>query len=372
MPSCRPYDHAASVSANARGGRIARFPWEIEPQRGSPDKGTKGANGRRTLPTQRGFMSTLQRDCRSFIHHFFAITLPAGLAITALSLSPRPAWAEEPQTAPTVDNAPSDGPSEAPAQVKAPRPLPPAVLAMRGHDVILRLEGGSLVEGHLLSIDADAFTLRVAGGSTIRILRRSVRGVRLVDAADREPVPPPSTPSMDMPPSSELPPLTLPKKERSVGFGTAFGGGFAAAGDEKAPALLLPTLELQIFTPREFSIDLTLPVFNMVLGSALTKGMVLGADMFFNVNAGSGRARFVAGPGIGFAYASVGNITVTAVKLPAQIGFEVLSKKRTFGFKLLARPWVEFAQGDSASGVGGGLLGALVFSGYSLSDRAVE
>ncbi len=60
---------------------------------------------------------------------------------------------------------------------------------------------------------------------------------------------------------------------------------------------------------------------------------------------------------------------MTSLKIPFQLGFEALSKKRTFGFKLVVRPWFEIADTGYSSATGGGLIGALVFSGYSLSDR---
>ncbi|MEZ4313507.1 MAG: hypothetical protein R3F14_36250 [Polyangiaceae bacterium] len=158
------------------------------------------------------------------------------------------------------------------------------------------------------------------------------------------------------------------RKERAIGVGTALGGGFGSAGQGISGAFLLPTAELQFFMPAEYSIDVSVPVLNMALVSALTGGVLLGGDMFFNVNAGDGRVRFVGGPGIGFAFAEINNRSVAAVKIPAQIGFEALSKRRTFGFKLMARPWVEAGDG----GFGGGLLGVVAFSGYVLSDTTSD
>jgi hypothetical protein len=162
--------------------------------------------------------------------------------------------------------------------------------------------------------------------------------------------------------------------QRVFGFGTAFGGGVAAAtavsgGGSSAsfvgPALLLPTLEFQGFFPGEYSLDVTLPVTNMILVSSAMKGFLFSTDVFFNANIGKGTERFVVGPGLGFSVLALDGGSATTFRLPAQIGLEILTKKRGFGFKLLARPWLEVASGSRATAVGGGVLGALVFSGYS-------
>lgn len=328
-------------------------------------------------------MKSSRRASRSSRPALLATGLSLGLGVATL-LGPQTALADEPPPAPSAAPAPSADPAPsatpAPSADPAPpaeppppprklRPLPPSVLRMKGQDVVLRLDGGSEVEGNLISVDDEVFELRSAAGKTVRIPRQHVRGVRLAGTPD----PARATKAETHPSEDSSPPeVAFGGKERSFGFGTAFGGGFSGAGGGMTGAFLLPTAELQIFLPSEYSIDVTVPVLNIALSSALLGGLVVGSDLYFNVNAGKGKARLVAGPGIGFAYAEVGSVSVTAIKVPAQLGFEVLSKKRTFGFKMVARPWLEFGVGGSSRGLGGGLLGALVFSGYGLSDRPVE
>ncbi|MBK8251478.1 MAG: hypothetical protein IPK82_02270 [Polyangiaceae bacterium] len=159
--------------------------------------------------------------------------------------------------------------------------------------------------------------------------------------------------------------------QRVFGIGTSFGGGVAGAdaltgstGATIVPALLLPTLELQLFLPGEYSIDLVAPVLNMAVTSAVLGGTFINMDLMFNANVGKGKMRFVVGPGVGFSHAQVDSSTATSFRIPAQLGFEALSKRRGFGFKFMARPWVEFATGSATDAVGGGLLGVVAFSGY--------
>jgi hypothetical protein len=167
-------------------------------------------------------------------------------------------------------------------------------------------------------------------------------------------------------------PLSYGGRERSFGVGTALGGGMSAAKDPYgsslvSPAFLGPTLELQLFLPREYSIDVSVPITNIAVVSALVKGFYFNMDAFFNANVGRGTTRFVIGPGLGFATLSAGPASASSLRIPGQLGFEVLSKKRTFGFKMLARPFAEVAFGTAGSATGGGIMGALVFTGYTLS-----
>ena len=165
------------------------------------------------------------------------------------------------------------------------------------------------------------------------------------------------------------------RPKRVFGFGTAVGGGFAAttvtsssrSASSVGPALLLPTLEMQIFTSGGSSFDITIPITNMILVSNALEGVVVSADVMFNANSGKGSTRLVIGPGLGFSIVAVDHGTAGSFRIPAQLGFEVLNKRQSFGFKLLARPWLELASGSEASAVGGGMLGVLVFSGYVTS-----
>jgi hypothetical protein len=169
-----------------------------------------------------------------------------------------------------------------------------------------------------------------------------------------------------------------PAPQRVFGLGTAFGGGVSAAtavsstGYQKSlvgPALLLPTTEFQFFFPREYSLDVVVPLTNIIIVSKAVGGFAFTMDAFFNMNIGQGTERFVFGPGLGFSALASDGGSAGTLRLPAQIGLEVLTEKRGFGFKILARPWAEFGSGSAGTAVGGGLLGALVFSTYVTRDN---
>ena len=200
-----------------------------------------------------------------------------------------------------------------------------------------------------------------------------------------DPPPPPPGGSPDKPPPDEpaRPVSRGPTpRERIIGFGTAIGGGVqtltsvSSTGSTSTTnlgdvtgALMLPSLEVQVFLPREYSIDLSVPLTTMILVSAIAKGYYLSADLMFNINAGSGATRFLLGPGIGFTAAkfSAGTLstpTMALVRVPGQIGVEWLNKKRNFGFKLMARPWLDIAPSATTNAVGGGVLGLIEFSGF--------
>ena len=165
------------------------------------------------------------------------------------------------------------------------------------------------------------------------------------------------------------------RPKREFGLGTAMGGGFAAAtmtssrrsGSSLGPALLLPTLELQFFASGGYSVDISVPITNMILVSNALKGVVVTTNFMFNVNAGKGSTRLVFGPGFGFSVVAIDHGTAGSLRIPAQLGFEVLNKKQSFGFKLLARPWLEIAAGSEGNAIGGGILGVIAFSGYATS-----
>lgn len=163
---------------------------------------------------------------------------------------------------------------------------------------------------------------------------------------------------------------------RIFGAGTAIGGGVAAytvAGSTGStsvsgisPALLLPSLEIQGFLPGEYSIDVSVPLTNIIVIAALTDVFLWNTDFFFNFNFGDGGVRGIVGPGLGFSVATVSGATAGSLRLPAELGVEFLTAESGFGFKMMARPYAEFAfaQGSSARGVGGGVLGVLSFTGY--------
>ena len=165
--------------------------------------------------------------------------------------------------------------------------------------------------------------------------------------------------------------------KRSFGVGTAFGAGYAAVSvvsstgstaSGASPALLLPTLELQFFTRRGHSVDISVPISNLLIVSAVTEGFFFMSDVFYNLNIGDGQAQFLLGPGLGLSMGSVSGAFAMSFRVPATIGVEFLTRARGFGFKIMLRPYVEFAvgqgSGSSASGVGGGALLDLGLSWY--------
>lgn len=181
----------------------------------------------------------------------------------------------------------------------------------------------------------------------------------------------PDTASAQDAPSSES-----ARPARIFGAGTAIGGGVAAytvAGSTGStstsgisPALLLPSLEIQGFLPGEYSIDVSVPLTNIIVIAALSDVFLWNTDFFFNFNFGDGGVRGIVGPGLGFSVATVSGSTAGSLRLPAELGVEFLTAESGFGFKMMARPYAEFAfaQGSSARGIGGGVLGVLAFTGY--------
>ncbi|APR85904.1 Hypothetical protein A7982_11253 [Minicystis rosea] len=172
-----------------------------------------------------------------------------------------------------------------------------------------------------------------------------------------------------------LPPPTSQENQRVFGLGTALGGGVFTAGfvglggtvksAGALPYILLPSLEFKYFLqPQDFSIDVSIPVTNMIIGSAASGGFYFGADAFFNFNLGKGSVRGVLGPGLGFEVYAAGGSAAGAVRIPAEIGFEALTSGRHFGFSLMARPWFELIPAGGASVIGGGAMLALGFMGY--------
>lgn len=165
--------------------------------------------------------------------------------------------------------------------------------------------------------------------------------------------------------------------KRSFGVGTAFGGGYAAVSVVSSTgstesggnlALLLPTLELQFFTRRGHSIDISVPISNLLIVSAVTEGFFFMSDVFYNFNMGNGQAQLLLGPGLGLSMGSVSGAFAMSFRVPATIGVEFLTRARGFGFKIMLRPYVEFAVGEgsgsTASAVGGGALLDLGLSWY--------
>jgi hypothetical protein len=168
---------------------------------------------------------------------------------------------------------------------------------------------------------------------------------------------------------------TIPR--RVFGLGTALGGGAGAvsvsatgstATSGVLPLIMLPTVEAQIFIPDTdgFSVDVSLPLTNIIIASVALQGVFFQLDGFFNFNPGGQNVRLVAGPGIGFGAFSYSDVSFGSIRLLGEIGFEALTNEQGFSFKLLARPYFEAYLGELTEGttsVGGGGLGLLSFSG---------
>lgn len=160
---------------------------------------------------------------------------------------------------------------------------------------------------------------------------------------------------------------------RVFGAGTAFGGGFVGASMGTGttgetvllgPALFLPTLELQAFLPHEYSIDISVPITNIAVVSAIRGAFLWSNDVFVNFNIGTGNARGIVGPGLGFAVASSSGGAIGSFRVPAELGLEILTNNEAFGFKIMVRPWMEFGSNSDIGGIGGGAVALLGFSGY--------
>ncbi len=175
------------------------------------------------------------------------------------------------------------------------------------------------------------------------------------------------------------------RQYRSWGVGSTLGGGFTASSTVGstssasgiAPGLVLPTLDARAFLRSGYSIDLSIPLVNLVWTSILLRGFAWSTDVFFNFNVGQGSVRFLGGPGIGFS-AIGGSVYGTtfggaSLRLPGVVGLEVLTAGRGFGFQIMMRPWMEFAVAGASTAtggaVGGGMMFLIGFFGYGTRDR---
>jgi hypothetical protein len=165
---------------------------------------------------------------------------------------------------------------------------------------------------------------------------------------------------------------------REFGAGSALGGGYVqnaelsvASAFPSAVALWLPSLELRFFAARGHSIDLSLPVANMIVFSALLSSAgfssaVVGADLFYDFNLGSEKTRLLVGPGLGLSGGfSTGGVGVE-VRVPAVVGVELLSDDGRSGVSLQVRPFASFDLGRSSS-PGGGVMVLIALNWYSTS-----
>jgi hypothetical protein len=133
-------------------------------------------------------------------------------------------------------------------------------------------------------------------------------------------------------------------------------------------ALELPSLEMQFFTRRGHSIDVSVPITNTIVIAAVARIFFWSTDVFYNFNLGRGRVRGLLGPGLGAGLAVGSGGSAGYLRVPILGGVEILSPRARFGFKVQARPFFNLAFGSSATSVivapGGGVIGELAFSFY--------
>ena len=144
----------------------------------------------------------------------------------------------------------------------------------------------------------------------------------------------------------KAPEPTPPDVKRKWGLGSNFGGGASVltlgGKGYVGPGIQLPTLEVQAFTKSGNSVGISVPLLSVTVLSALAQTFALGADVYYNFNFGSGTARFIVGPGVGFLFAATDQAVGGALRVPAVVGVEFLTEGRMFGFKIAAQPYVQF------------------------------
>ena len=168
------------------------------------------------------------------------------------------------------------------------------------------------------------------------------------------------------------------RTHRTFGFGLGLGVGgqlfLGGRGLRAGGAVLLPAIELQLFPfrRRDWSIDFSLPLWNTIINAAVFAATFLSLDAYVDFNVGKGNTRLVVGPGLGLAYRDNGTGFTGGVRIPFQIGAELLSAKKHIGVRLLVRSWTELIVPTRNGGIDTGLLAVLVVTGYttrvSLSD----
>ena len=204
----------------------------------------------------------------------------------------------------------------------------------------------------------------------VGILLTSVAFARQVSAQEAAPADAPQ------PAVATIPTVEAPINRRIFGIGVGVGGGVGAVSVTSTgstasgvvPLLYLPTIETQFFIPDTdgFSVDVSIPITNIVIASAALEGLWLETDAFFNFGPGGQNVRLVAGPGLGFNAFVYRDQSFGGLRLLGEIGFEALTDGQGFSFKLLARPFFEVFMGDligDASAVGGGATALISFSG---------
>ncbi|MBL8739898.1 MAG: hypothetical protein JNK04_02355 [Myxococcales bacterium] len=216
---------------------------------------------------------------------------------------------------------------------------------------------------------ACALPITLAALAPVSMAHAQVAGDPPAEAVEAAPVAPPETKPAE-------PPAEEKTNQRVFGLGVGAGGGVGAVSVTSTgstatgvvPLIYLPTIETQIFIPDTdgFSIDISVPITTIVIGSIGLEGLWLETDAFFNFGPGGQNVRLVAGPGIGFNAFSYQDTSFGGIRFLGELGFEALTNGQGFSFKLLARPFFEVFMGDllsNASAIGGGATALISFSG---------
>jgi hypothetical protein len=184
-----------------------------------------------------------------------------------------------------------------------------------------------------------------------------------------------------------------PRYDRVFGIGTILGGGFTVAtlttstGSSSASgvngAIMLPTIELQGFITPAASIGVSIPITNIIIASAALGGVVFSGQALFEIGVGHDFVRGIFGIGLGGDYVSGSffdtSITGGGLQIPGEIGIELSSARKGFGFRFLARPYIEIGSSTSrdlvtmettgGSYVGGAVLFAVGFYAYIAREK---
>jgi len=171
--------------------------------------------------------------------------------------------------------------------------------------------------------------------------------------------------------ASAIPRPLLAQEVRTFGVGTGGGfgwvavtatsGGSTASGSTTAPSY--PSLELQFFNDKGGSVDVSLPVGN-IIDAAANGNLTIGAAVFYTPEFSTGSVRGIVSPGLRFGYASQGGASAMLVDVGLRAGVEFLTEERRVGLKLLCVPALDagaaWGSGNSSVGLVGFSLGALV------------
>ncbi len=165
------------------------------------------------------------------------------------------------------------------------------------------------------------------------------------------------------------------RSHRTFGFGIGAGAGLqiflgGTSGISPSVPILLPAIELQFFPfrRRDWSLDVSIPLWNTIITAAKDDALFLQADTYLDFNVGKGNTRLVVGPGLGVAYRDTGGTSTSisgSIRIPFEIGPEFLVSKKHVGIRILARPFSELVFAKRDGGLVNGIFAVLVVTGYT-------